>query len=214
MARKTKEKIAIDTETTNQNINGLIPKDTIDKPVIENKISKADLVNIITQGVKNTANKKLDDINYQLEKVTQEFNLLLKEVEKEFNKEALIKEYKITHSQFVSDRATFTLKINITEKVEINDSIYYDYSATIAQKRKELDIRNTELNREAYRLKNAIERTCSNNAVKAQIDSAVIAKTANGSDFMNNINEHIKTLSDSIFSNVKQLGASIKQLNS
>jgi len=95
VARKAKEKITIDTETTDQNINGLIPKDTIDTPIIENKISKADLVNIITQGVKNTANKKLDDINNSLLQVGADLESLLKEVEKEFTKELLFKDYEI-----------------------------------------------------------------------------------------------------------------------
>lgn len=214
MARKTKEKIAIDTETTDQNINGLIPKDTIDKPVIENKISKADLVNIITQGVKNTASKKLDDINNAIQQVAIDLESLLKEVEKEFSKEIINKDCKIIESDWYSHQARINISVKITEKNTLVENIYYRYSDTIAQKRKELDIRNTELNKESFRLKNAIERTCSNNAVKAQIDSAVIAKAANGSDFMNNINEHIKTLSASIFDSVKQLGASIKQLNS
>jgi len=208
VARKAKEKITIDTETTDQNINGLIPKDTIDTPIIENKISKADLVNIITQGVKNTANKKLDDINNSLLQVGADLESLLKEVEKEFTKELLFKDYEIINLDWHHyGNVSVSLKIKITKKIELNERVHYNYSDSIAQKRKELDIRNKVLNNEAYRLKNAIERTCSNNAVKAQIDSAVIAKTANGSDFMNNINEHIKTLSTSIFDSVKQLNS-------
>lgn len=207
MTRKVKEKIAIDTETSNQNINGLIPKDTIDKPVIENKISKADLVNIITQGVKNTASKKLDDINNNLKENEEEMRLLLKEVEKEFSKEIINKDCKIIESDWYNHQARINIYVKITEKNTLAENIYYNYSDTIAQKRKELNNKNRILNNEIFRLKNAIERTCSNNAVKAQIDSAVIAKTANGSDFMNNINEHIKILSASIFDSVKQLNS-------
>lgn len=204
--KKAAKELMIKVEE-NINTNDLIPTGSIEKPIIENKVSKADIINIITQGVKNSTRKELDDATRKQEDAENELhinftNKIKERVLKEINiKNLEIHENNISHNnQYLS--CTIHIPV-LNEKYTIKDHIHFELSKEEKEEAEKLSKNIKEAIKQRQRIENLMQNACSKDAIKAQIDSAVIAKTTDGDKFMNNINDHIEALSKAITGEIK-----------
>lgn len=206
--KKAAKKVEVE-ETSTINTSNMIPSASIEKPVIENKISKADIINIITQGVRNSTRKELDAAREKVVETENELNVTLKNkiiarLKKEINNPAI--EIDKTNTILNNKNNIYVdFKIKVNDKLEFNNACYVDLTEEESEEyialRKNI---NLAMDNER-RIQRLMETACSKDAIKAQIDSAVIAKTPDGDKFMENINDHIAKLANHINTEAKQI---------